>query len=117
MSENTTLLPGTSVLCTYRLPPFHDWKRCVGQIHVGVVEEPGTDPTQWNRTNSEANYCEVCKRTKVRYVFGIMHDYTENLIPLTAEQAALALLPDVEKYTLLSSLLPFTGEMARYVKI
>ena len=100
------LTPGTPVICTYRIPPRHNWDIYVGPLWVGVVEEPGTDPEQWNGRNSEAHYCEVCGSTRLLYPFGIMHDSTANLILLTAEQSALAETSGVEKKTLLCSLLP-----------
>src|SRR5258708_28129445 len=102
------LRPETLVVCTYRLPAPHEYAQWTGPLWVGVVEEPGIDPAQWNKHNSEADYCRICRRTRVRYEFGIMHDFTENLLPITAEQAALAVLPHAAKNTLLCSLFPTT---------
>lgn len=110
MSEQMELLPGTLVICTYRIPVRPDWEIWTGPLWVGEIEEPGTDPAQWNGDNSEAFYCEHCNRKRVRWPFGIRHDHTDNLIPVTAEQATLARSSGREKKTLLCSLLLIPAE-------
>lgn len=82
--EKTNLAPGTLVFCKYR------------SIWVGTIEEPGDDPAQWNQRNSERVYCETCKVTRVRYEWGVMHDTTSALIPITPEVAALTPIERVE---------------------
>jgi hypothetical protein len=82
------LEPGTLVVCTYRLPSeVQPWMH---EIHVGVVEAPGNDPKEWSGTNSERHYCEQCKVTRVSYNFGVRHDNTNDLIPITSPQATLS---------------------------
>src|SRR5688572_21906831 len=70
--------PGDVVISRYRMPCPHQWWNSA--LHIGVVEEPGDDPKEWNGTNSERHYCEVCKKSRVRYAWGVMHDSTENLM-------------------------------------
>ena len=95
------LAPGTLVLCQYRLPSIvQPW---LHDFHVGVIEEAGTDPAEWNSTNSEQEYCAITGRARVRYPFGVQYDSIRSLIPLTPEQAAL---PGREKISL------FLGEQA-----
>ena len=100
--KSTELLPGTLVICRYRMPsPLQPW---VAPIWIGVIEEPGDDPAQWNGRNSERTYCLDGKKSRVRYPFGVMHDHRDALIPITPEQAVLSPL---EKVAL------FLGEEAR----
>jgi len=95
------LAPGTLVLCQYRLPSVvQPW---LHDIHIGVIEEAGTDPAAWNGTNSEQEYCTTTGSARVRYPFGVQHDSIRSLIPITPEQAAL---PGREKIAL------FLGEQA-----
>ena len=96
------LVAGTLVVCRYRMPS--DIQPWVAPIWVGVIEEPGNNPAEWNGRNSEADYCRDLKRARVRYPFGVMHDHRDALIPITAEQAALS---PIEKVAL------FLGEEAR----
>ncbi len=87
-SQAPELLPGTLVVCNYRMPSaLQPW---VAPIWVGIVEEPGNNPAEWNGSNSEQYYCTQHKRARVRYEFGIMHDHIDSLIPITSEQAALS---------------------------
>jgi hypothetical protein len=82
------LVPGTLVLCRYRLP--HTLQPWIARFHVGVVEAPSDDPAQWNDRISERQYCEKYKRARIRYDFGVQHEDIGSLIPITSEQAALS---------------------------
>jgi hypothetical protein len=83
----TTLAPGTLVVCTYRMPTMDQpWMH---DIYIGVVLAAGTDPLAWNGSNSEASYCAVTGTIPVSYSFGTQHDHACDLMPITAEQAAL----------------------------
>lgn len=86
--SNTTLTPGTLVLCSYRLPSvLQPW---IHEFHIGVIEEPGTDASQWNRHNTEAEYCAATGTARVRYGTSVQHDGVDSLIPITPEQAVLS---------------------------
>ena len=89
------LTPGTLVVCDYRMPTA--WQPWLHEIHVGTVEEPGDNPAEWNGHNSERYYCQTCIYTRVRYAFGVQHESSPSLIPITPEQAAL---PHREKVAL-----------------
>jgi hypothetical protein len=65
--DQDELQPGTRVVCRYR----PTW--------TGVIEAAGEDPAFWNGRNSEAQYCRNAKVTRVRYPFGVMHDFTSDL--------------------------------------
>lgn len=82
------LAPGMLVVCAYRMPSMgQPW---IHPIYIGVVEAPGTDLSSWNVRNSEVHYCELTGTARVSYDFGqVMHDYTCDLMPITAAQAAL----------------------------
>ena len=83
-----TLPPGTLVVCTYRLPLVNQpW---IHEVYIGVVEEPGTNPADWNKHNSEAYYCEVHNKARIRYEWGVAHDSRDSLLPVTPEHAALS---------------------------
>lgn len=56
---------GDVVLCCYRLPT--PWQFWVHPVHVGVVQEPGDDPNDWNGRNSERHSCQTCGKTPVLY--------------------------------------------------
>jgi hypothetical protein len=85
--------PGMLVVCRDRFPHPDQW--WIHEIHVGVVETVGTDPTEWNKSNSEEAYYQALekqdgeKRVKVRYDFGTYPERARNLIVITPEQAAL----------------------------
>lgn len=88
--NSITLQPGTLVVCKYRMPSvLQPW---IHEIPIGVVLEPDTDPSLWNGSNSERQYCESCHKTKVSYDNGrfTQHDATDSLIPITPEQSALS---------------------------
>lgn len=78
-----TFAPGDKVICLYRIPCSHQW--WIAPIRVGIVEEPGTDPAHWNGSNSEADYCRLAGKTRVRYSFGAMQDHTDDLRLLESE--------------------------------
>ena len=84
-TEHPELVPGTLVICRYRMssepPRIPLW--------IGIIEEPGEDPAEWNGTNSEKYYCTLCKKARVRYTFGIAYDTIETLTPISSEEAAL----------------------------
>ncbi len=82
--------PGDVVLCCYRLPT--PWQFWLHPVHVGVVQEPGDDPRDWNGRNSERHYCQTCGKTPVLYnaagsrqghAFAPFrqHDATDSLFP------------------------------------
>lgn len=86
---------GDTVICTSRLPsPLRPWEN---PIWIGVIEEPGTDPSRWNGKYSEAAYCVHTKKLKVRYrnpedpadAF-TQHDKVDSLIVLSEDEANLA---------------------------
>jgi hypothetical protein len=82
----TKLIPGTLVVCATRMPSIDQpW---IHDIYIGVIEAPGTD-LSWNGRNTEAHYCEVTGTARVSYAFGKDHDRVCDLMPITAEQAAL----------------------------
>lgn len=94
--EKTNLTPGTLVVCRHRMPSTHQpW---LYEIPVGEIEKPGTDPAEWNRTNSEEYYCTLTKKARVRYPFGVEHDSIEYLTPITPEQAGLSPIDKVELF-------------------
>lgn len=72
--------PGDKVCCSYRLPTPHQWWS-PSQVWVGTVEEPGTDKAAWNGHNSEAHYCDICRKVWVRYSWGVQHDSAASLFP------------------------------------
>ncbi len=95
-SQKPELVPGTLVVCRYRMPStIQPW---VAPIWVGVIEEPGDDPAQWNGRNSEKTYCLDCKKTRVRWPFGVIHDFTDTLIAITPEEAALTPIEKVRHF-------------------
>src|SRR5882757_8500069 len=97
-----SLEPGTLVVCNYRHPsPIQPW---IHEIYVGVVEKLGDNPAEWNNDNSERYHCELHGLTRVRYEWGIQHDKTADLVPITKEQAALSFRDKVSE---------FLGEEAR----
>jgi hypothetical protein len=85
---------GDVVICTNRLPsPLRPWEH---PIWIGVIEEPGSDPSRWNGKYSEAAYCVHTKKLKVRYRGPdssyepfIQHDKVASLIVLTEDEAKL----------------------------
>jgi hypothetical protein len=86
-NTNTTLEPGTLVLCSYRLPPvLQPW---VHEFHIGVVEVPADDANHWGGKGSEAAYCEATGTARVRYGTCIQHERVDALIPITPEQAVM----------------------------
>ena len=85
---------GDTVICVNRLPsPLKPWEN---PIWIGVIEEPGTDPSRWNGKYSEAAYCVHTRKLKVRYrnptdpadAF-TQHDKVDSLIVLSEEEANL----------------------------
>ncbi len=47
---------GDTVICTNRLPsPIRPWEH---PIWIGVIEQPGTDPSRWSGKYSEAAFCK-----------------------------------------------------------
>jgi len=85
---------GDTVICVNRLPsPLKPWEN---PIWIGVIEEPGTDPSRWSGRYSEAAFCKFSKRRKVRYrnpddpndAF-TQHDKTDSLIVLTDDEVKL----------------------------
>jgi hypothetical protein len=85
---------GDVVICTNRLPsPLRPWEH---PIWIGVIEEPGSDPSRWNGKYSEAAYCVHTKKLKVRYhnpdnpsdSFA-QHDKVASLIVLSENEAKL----------------------------
>jgi hypothetical protein len=92
---------GTLVVSKTRHPSAHQpW---IHEVYVGRVIEPGDNPEDWNKHNSERHYCELMGYAKVQYEWGTSHDTWEDLIPITEEQAALT---PIEKVYL------FVGEEA-----
>jgi hypothetical protein len=85
---------GDTVICTNRLPsPLRPWEH---PIWIGVIEQPGTDPSRWNGRYSEAAYCVHSKKLKVRYRDPdnqaepfVQHDKVDSLIVLSEEEAQL----------------------------
>lgn len=81
------LKTGTLVINKTRHPsPQQPWMH---EVYVGEIEEPGDDPKLWNGHNSERHYCELMGYAKVHYDWGVGHDKWEDLVSITAEQAAL----------------------------
>src|SRR6266700_5779870 len=86
---------GVTVICTNRLPsPLKPWEH---PIWIGVIEEPGSDPSRWNGRYSEAAYCVHTRKVKVRYTNPDLptdsftqHDKVESLIVLSEEEAKLS---------------------------
>jgi hypothetical protein len=92
---------GQLVVCQYRLP--HEVQPWIHGVHIGEVVEPGDDPAQWNRHNSERTYCETtdhvpvlycarfpCSTCRERYPKGFrQHDAADSLIRITAEEAGM----------------------------
>ena len=92
---------GQLVVCQYRLPSeVQPW---IHGVHIGEVVEPGGDPAQWNRHNSERTYCETtdqvpvlycarfpCPTCRERHPEGFrQHDAADSLIRITTEEAGL----------------------------
>jgi hypothetical protein len=85
---------GDLVICTSRLPsPLRPWEH---PIWIGVIEQPGTDPSRWNGKYSEAAYCVHTRKVKVRYRGPdssfepfIQHDKVESLIVLSEDEVKL----------------------------
>lgn len=99
-ADTTTTPPGNgpnigdTVICTNRLPsPLRPWEN---PIWIGVIEEPGTDPSRWSGKYSEAAYCQFSKKRRVRYrnpddpndTF-VQHDKIDSLIVLTDDEVKL----------------------------
>lgn len=85
---------GDTVICTGRLPsPLKPWEN---PIWIGVIEEPGTDPSRWSGRYSEAAFCQFSKKRRVRYrnpddpndTF-VQHDKVDSLIVLTEDEIKL----------------------------
>ena len=85
---------GDTVICTGRLPsPLRPWEN---PIWIGVIEEPGTDPSRWSGRYSEAAFCQFSKKRRVRYrnpddpndTF-VQHDKVDSLIVLSEDEAKL----------------------------
>lgn len=91
------LVAGTKVVCTYRMPSVHQpW---IHPVYIGVIQEPGDDPADWNGKNSERTYCEACEVLPVRYYTNfpydlddsfLQHDHIEDLVVVTDKQANLS---------------------------
>lgn len=94
---------GDTVICTSRLPsPLRPWEN---PIWIGVIEEPGTDPSRWNGKYSEAAYCIHTKKRRVRYTNPdnpadsfVQHDKVESLIILTEDEAKLTGLAAIRHF-------------------
>jgi hypothetical protein len=94
---------GDTVICVNRLPsPLKPWEN---PIWIGVVEEPGTDPSRWSGRYSEAAFCKFSKRRRVRYrnpddandTF-VQHDKADSLIVLNEDEAKLAGLDAIRHF-------------------
>ncbi len=94
---------GDTVICTNRLPsPIRPWEH---PIWIGVIEQPGTDPSRWSGKYSEAAFCKFSKRRRVRYrnpddandTF-TQHDKVDSLIVLTPEEANLTGLEAIRHF-------------------
>lgn len=72
------------VICGYRIPTPHQY--WIHPVWVGRICEPGDDAVQWNGSNSERHYCEVCGKVPVQYDESRpdgwkAHDYVGDLMP------------------------------------
>jgi len=94
---------GDTVICTNRLPsPIRPWEH---PIWIGVIEEPGTDPSRWSGKYSEAAFCKFSKRRRVRYrnpddpndTF-TQHDKVDSLIVLSEDEANLTGLEAIRHF-------------------
>jgi hypothetical protein len=94
---------GDTVICTNRLPsPLRPWEN---PIWIGVIEEPGKDPSRWSGKYSEAAFCQFSKKRRVRYrnpddandTF-VQHDKTDSLIVLTEDEAKLTGLDAIRHF-------------------
>jgi hypothetical protein len=94
---------GDTIICTNRLPsPLRPWEN---PIWIGVIEQPGTDPSRWNGKYSEAAYCVHTKKRKVRYRNPedpsdsfVQHDKVASLIVLSDEEANLTGLAAIRHF-------------------
>jgi hypothetical protein len=94
---------GDTVICTNRLPsPLRPWEN---PIWIGVIEEPGTDPSRWSGRYSEAAFCKFSKRRRVRYRNPddandsfVQHDKADSLIVLSEDEAKLSGLDAIRHF-------------------
>lgn len=57
---------GDYVTCSYRMP--NDSQPWIHPAWVGVILQPGSDPKQWNGSNSESTFCDIAGVVKVQYL-------------------------------------------------
>lgn len=104
--ELVTVVPGSMVICKYRMPiPHQPW---IHPIYIGFVEEPGDDPKVWNERNSERYHCETTGKARVRYYTNwpyekdqehsfVQQDSVTSLVPVSEEIANLNHLEKVRR--------------------
>jgi hypothetical protein len=92
--QSNSPMIGDTVICVSRLPsPLRPWEN---PIWMGVIEEPGTDPSRWSGKYSEAAFCQFSKKRRVRYrnpddptdTF-VQHDKIDSLIVLADDETRL----------------------------
>lgn len=89
----TDFAVGTRVTDATRCPDLvQPW---LHPVYVGVVQQAGASKAEWNRTNSERDYCDLTNRVPVRYDFG--NRYTEQ----AAHLLVVDRVPELAEYALL----------------
>jgi hypothetical protein len=101
---------GDTVICASRLPsPLRPWEH---PIWIGVIEEPGTDPSRWSGKHSEAAFCNFSKRRRVRY--RNPDDSTDSFVQHDKIDALIVLSEDEAKLTGLDAIRHFLGLVAAH---